>query len=1018
VSHQASDAATASSFAPPVAGELVRRRVVELLDDRWAAQVVLLEAPGGFGKTVALAQSYRRNLRDPLGVDVVASCGPAERDAERLATLIASGFEFQLPRSASTVEELAGVIATGLSHLGPAAVCLMLDDVHVLEDHDESTALLGHLLRALPGNAHLLLSGRRIPKLPLARLDAADQVLRIDAAQLCFNAEELTAISARHGSDAPTLESTGGWPALVRLSLAVDRSAPIDFLLQEVVDGLDHPHRRALATAVLAGGVDDEAIATIAGADVDVATLVRAVPLMTEWPDGSVRPHDLWRPIVSELLDRDELRSIAVAVAEHQLGQGRHDDALETAAGVQAWGPARTAVVAAMRSSQRTLRASTAARWLDAFPSEQRGTPELLLLECAMHRMRGHWEAARDAAEAALELATATGDLELEALAALEIGTISWLTDDVHRLLGVLEISARLESAGIASLRWMLDLAGAGLADLSGDPAQALELVEGIDVDAVPPRVAQLVMRWRCVLPVLLGDTERAVAHAAVLAERDPGPMTSLLVGATLWQDGDPEPFRARVASGESSLLQEVAQDDFLTGAYGALIGTSVDLIEPVDHLEALASARSRDRALLHIARAAAAVARGDEDAARHQIDELLAGGAEDPVIWGELARCVGLCAPLSSVVSARLAQTELGPMLRRRRDLADLAIAARGGHEVDWNLLPAPPEVMTGLPLHWSLTLAARAADDGRADLASDLALYLFDFVGPSVHEILEELDSEWAADLEGVMAVRAMLPPPGQATVSISVCGPTTVAGTGASTDVLRRARARELLAMLVLRDRWTTDQAVQALWPGSSAERGRANLRTTLYYLRDLLEPGRPRGAPAHLVRRDDDQIRLVRSSSLQVDLWDIRRHLDVGRELERIGHVADAVDEFRAAVSFWTAELLGDLRDHHTLGAEVAFVELELARAAAQVAEWDLASGDSGSAAAVAERLLRHDPYDERAHAVVVASLLDRGDLVEAGRALDRCRSALRELGVEPSPATALLVRRFERLAQAG
>jgi DNA-binding SARP family transcriptional activator len=56
-------------------------------------------------------------------------------------------------------------------------------------------------------------------------------------------------------------------------------------------------------------------------------------------------------------------------------------------------------------------------------------------------------------------------------------------------------------------------------------------------------------------------------------------------------------------------------------------------------------------------------------------------------------------------------------------------------------------------------------------------------------------------------------------------------------------------------------------------------------------------------------------------------------------------------------------------------------------------------------------LSADPWAEDAHAVLVAAALARSDRVAARRALERCESALAELGVEPSDEIRRLARRL-------
>jgi LuxR family transcriptional regulator, maltose regulon positive regulatory protein len=68
---------------------------------------------------------------------------------------------------------------------------LVLDDYHVIMAepiHDAITYLLDHL----PPRMHLVITTRADPPLPLSRLRARGQLVKLRAADLCFTPEEAT----------------------------------------------------------------------------------------------------------------------------------------------------------------------------------------------------------------------------------------------------------------------------------------------------------------------------------------------------------------------------------------------------------------------------------------------------------------------------------------------------------------------------------------------------------------------------------------------------------------------------------------------------------------------------------------------------------------------------------------------------------------------------------------------------------------------------------------------------------
>jgi LuxR family transcriptional regulator, maltose regulon positive regulatory protein len=81
--------------APPIAGELHRPRVIQLLAQRFERRVVLVRAGAGFGKSTALAQAIRHHDLGPVGQDVLVSCRPGDEHGDRLAASILRAIDGQ-----------------------------------------------------------------------------------------------------------------------------------------------------------------------------------------------------------------------------------------------------------------------------------------------------------------------------------------------------------------------------------------------------------------------------------------------------------------------------------------------------------------------------------------------------------------------------------------------------------------------------------------------------------------------------------------------------------------------------------------------------------------------------------------------------------------------------------------------------------------------------------------------------------------------------------------------------------
>lgn len=100
----------------------------------------------------------------------------------------------------------------------PREVALVLDDVHQVPAGSDGAGVLARLVAALPGNAHLVLSGREPPPVDLARLEVHGKVARLDASDLAFAGDELADFAVRRGVPGESLARSGGWPALAELA--------------------------------------------------------------------------------------------------------------------------------------------------------------------------------------------------------------------------------------------------------------------------------------------------------------------------------------------------------------------------------------------------------------------------------------------------------------------------------------------------------------------------------------------------------------------------------------------------------------------------------------------------------------------------------------------------------------------------------------------------------------------------------------------------------------------------------
>jgi LuxR family maltose regulon positive regulatory protein len=420
-----------------------------------------------------------------------------------------------------------------------------------------------------------------------------------------------------------------------------------------------------------------------------------------------------------------------------------------------------------------------------------------------------------------------------------------------------------------------------------------------------------------------------------------------------------------------------------------------------------------RDAALITNASAARAVLDHDEAVAAAAFDDFVARHPLDHTL-GErhLRRFLALGYVLHPQVRDAWDRAEVGPSHEQARTVARALLAARRGRRpaaADGPL--SPPLVCTVLPLPWSMELACRRASLG-ADDGSRLAAWLVDHVGQSARDELRRLaagdDPRLAADANALLS---RLPVEPADHLEIAVLGPVELRRDGRRDDPseLRRARVRELLSILVVEPDLRRERAMALLWPELDAEAGSRNLRVTLAHLRRLLEPSRPAGEAGFHLRTDGSTIRLFASPKLTVDLWELHRLAAEGTRARNKGDIHTAVELLEKATSFWRGTPLTDLDRLPGFGAPIEEARLLQVSSLLALGELRLTEGRAGLALGAAERALGIDPYREQAHRLAIAAHIQRHDPAGIAAASRRVVETLADLGVDPEPATVMMLR---------
>lgn len=213
---------------------MARKHLIERIQEAVTAKLILVEAPAGFGKTTLLRHIY----------DVFSERGWAtawltldagDNDLDRFMTSLGQAF-LQMNRISSALPAVPAESESlspdnrhsfELTHAIvslPGPLMLILDEFEHLHN-PALLSLIQQLTEMLGPQQKIVISSREQPALSIGRLRAHQQLLKINAAQLRFTADETDQfLHEKCGlklddQDAQKLhEITEGWPAALWLS--------------------------------------------------------------------------------------------------------------------------------------------------------------------------------------------------------------------------------------------------------------------------------------------------------------------------------------------------------------------------------------------------------------------------------------------------------------------------------------------------------------------------------------------------------------------------------------------------------------------------------------------------------------------------------------------------------------------------------------------------------------------------------------------------------------------------------
>jgi LuxR family transcriptional regulator, maltose regulon positive regulatory protein len=436
--------ATKLHLPRPRPGFVPRPRLAARLDEGLARGLVLVCAPAGYGKTVALADWARRSGRPVAWLSLDAG----DNDPVRFWRHVVAAMDLARPGVAGRVLPLFGPPPPSLfdgpvtalinqlaTQPGDGEPILVLDDYHLIDAGPVHESLL-FLLEHLPPGLQVVLASRSDPPLPLGRLRARGQLAELRAAELRFTAAEAAALLQRvaggaggalSGADVAALTArTEGWAAGLQLaglslrgqadpagfvaSFSGGHRFVLDYLTGEVLERLDGQVRDfVLETSVLErlSGELCDAVTGRTGSQALLEQVEQAGLFLMPLDEvrGWWRYHHLFAGLLRARLQAERP---ARAVALHRAAAAWHaerdlaGDAVRhaLAAGDTVW--AARLIEQHFDATYHRGQRATIHRWLAALPAGLVHTrPRLELAQAWMAVVGGHVEAANVALDAA-----------------------------------------------------------------------------------------------------------------------------------------------------------------------------------------------------------------------------------------------------------------------------------------------------------------------------------------------------------------------------------------------------------------------------------------------------------------------------------------------------------------------------------------------------------------------------------------------------------------------------------------
>ena len=946
-----------------------------------AAPVVLIEAPGGYGKSVAWEQ-----LAAALDVAAIRVRLAERVETQSLLAALAAGCRRAgLPALAGAIDpnEPDGTLAVLAERLaaGEGNVLIAVDEVQ--RANESASAWLAALARAIPIGTRLVLAGRRLgPELSVLAGTVRATLLGVDV--LRFERDEVAAVlAAARGAPATgaqvdsVLARTEGWPAAVAL-LAARRgtsgvepvpddaeSSVLRSLVDELLSAADAETRRVLEMVVELPLLSDATVAAVGGEGALDRLLDAGLPVRFR-PDG-------WGELpdpIRELVARQPLPTASARAVAEDYARRR-----ELAAGLtllhRAGDP--EGIVALLAGQRRHQLVACGVEFLDALLDAvpDRGLaekPELLvaLVRAAERhgRLRTSWT------ERAMQVlaigSPARRAVEVErALDGARAGDLEGAVRETGRLLDetmVAETATRGRAHFVRAL-CLLVLDTAGNARVAAEELEQAIALFDLSEERDWQAEAHQVLGFGCHLT--LGAFGLASEHLAIALSLRPAPDAAR--AGTLTYLAEALTLQGRLEESAVTIREAAAigrrLGDERTVAYAAW--SAADL-----------ACQRRDRV---------GVAAALEEAEAHPggwFDQLagtefLAHAAEMHAILGDREAAQRYLTGAAAVARDGQPPRRLAARVRVEVTFGDPQQALVLLDELDASPLTVRRDRWLGL-LFRAVCLARLGRSADAATMLERARLAAAELDDP---ERINRREPELVAIADPSLAAAPALP-----TATVILLGRFAVERDGVDATP-PPGRPSTLVKLLALQRTVTVDAAIEALWPDGDPDSGPARLRNVLHRVRAASGPIVDRTAGALVLapgttvdaRQFEDEAAIALKAPPQERAGLARRALGwSGGELLPADRYEDWADAPRERIR----------------RRQLALFDL--------VAEDAIARGDLDEAGRLLDAAIATDPLEEGRYVSLAQALIAQGRTGRAHRVLDQAVAVAADLGVQPGP----------------